>query len=243
MWLFGQKKTSSETKINLVTDILPQRVRDQIHHNDGMVDALSIRELMVPARCQQRFGVYATLKAASGDIERQEAVLTALIEKHFDFDRMTYDDVELVLSEMGHGLGREVNVKKLAEISRKDFSNWTSSAWEQYKRNVPEAIDVFLHAYTTVIAIDGIMRCVREKRQRLHILLPNEFESANACVGFSIADNELTLLARDFQRPAGAVVVDDIENTGKAREQVHKFWGDSPPVEYRALSSSGNTTT
>lgn len=211
----------------MITEVLPESVRYDLKYKAGQTGSAGVRELMVPARKMQRLGLYAALKAADGRPELQLPILERLVELNFDISQLKVEDFGQVLDDMD-GRQSTVDIKKLAEVSRKGFDNWPSQFGEQLAEKVSPDASIFALAYSAVMGIDKLAQA-RSGDRALHILIPNSFDDASLpSVGYVIhSTGSIDLLPRDFARPASAVVIDDIENTGSTRRQVADFWGPS----------------
>lgn len=210
-----------------VSEVLPRSVGDALQYSGAHIGPGHIRELMVPARRMQRFGAYAALKASDGNEALQRDLLERLAARQFDMSQLTVEDIAHVLDDMER---REETVmaKKLAEVSMKGFGHWMDHFNTQLDSKVDDHAPVFTLAYSTLIGLDGLARVTHQQGKPLHILNPNAFDDhERQGVGYVVRpDGTVDILHRDFERPDSAVIIDDIENSGKARRQVEAFWGE-----------------
>ena len=220
----------------MIRDVLPSTVREQLARS-GRIDHRAIEELMVPERQQQRFGLYAAMKAANGEIDLQHDMVKRFVIKDADFSQVTREDIEPVL-QMMREKDMTIAADKLAEISRKGFDNWVDFFMDRFAQIVPQDAPVYLLAHSPSICLDRIL----QSRGRVNLLLPTQFESEGT-VGFDIdvRNQNTSLLAHDFARPEGAILVDDIRNTGVSEEKAKDFWGEkNPPSLYLPMAAMQN---
>lgn len=228
--------------LSIETEILPHSVGQALQYKGAEIGPGHIRELMVPARRMQRFGAYAALKASDGNEALQVDLLQKLAGYQFDMSKLTVDDIAAVLDDMEQ---REhtVMAKKLAEVSLKGFGAWVNHFNRQLDDKLNEDTPVFTLAYSTLIGLDGLAKATHGGGRPLHILNPNAFDDhTRVNVGYVISpDGRIEPLPRDFKRPDGAIIIDDIENSGKARQKAEAFWGEGANyVPLARLSSPGN---
>lgn len=225
-WLQNPKHEKTPP-LSLEREILPSTVRTALAHNEAQLGPREIRELMVPERRMQRLGFYAAIKAADGNYDLQAQLLEKVSGKDFDLTQLTVDDIAGVLDDM-EARKATVNGRKLAVISRNSgFTTWSSDLGKRLDdTTVPEDAPFFTVAYSSLIGIDALAR-KKGGHRPLHILNPNSFTTDSDHVGHVVHPNgEVKLLPRDFMRPDGAVVIDDIERSGDTRRAIQEFWGE-----------------
>ncbi len=130
----------------------------------------------------------------------------------------------------------EIPIDKLKIISSQGgFELWDARYSEKAEELAKDTRDVFLIGNATFVGLPVFINAFKRQGKRLTILTPHAIKQIpkevvhdgwNYPCGYTIEPNgEVHLLSANFVRPEHAVMVDDIENTGKTKEVLDEFWG------------------
>ena len=134
---------------------------------------------------------------------------------------------------------------KLKRMNLGGFHTWDERYKSAAANLAADSRQVFIVANSMITGLSTFVRSFRESKKSLHILMPAHmlhgadmdiiecFDTTNYPPGYEVLPSGvITLLDKDFTRPHGAVVVDDIRRTGRTEERIRDFWiihGDPSP--------------
>jgi hypothetical protein len=187
-------------------------------------------------------GLYVLLKAASTSLDKQAALLNALVqtvintEENNSIDEVLQTFIKQHISELPTDAAADS--MKLAQYSRQGFELWRSKFLEAARLAAGRKNPTYLVGHSMFMGLTEFITEHAKVKKPLHVLMPHLIEdSDNSFCGYVIIDNDTLLLGKDFIRENGAIIIDDVRNTGETEETVRMFWNQQatdtdPEFEY-----------
>ena len=212
--------------------ILPSDVRYALEHNAGKIKPEDIETLT-----HSHFIPEATYALTKG-LEKIEVShfeylenLVQIYSKNLDMperEKAIKDLNDTYMQKVDKN--QEIDVVKLAQISRQGFDLWQEKYKDIAKNLVQENKQIFLLANSTIIGLEHFVREYAKAKKPLSIIFPNYIESEKETIGYQYDfgdEIQTTKLNRDFKRPRESIILDDTKNTGETFNDIEKFWQSS----------------
>lgn len=208
--------------------ILPFDVRFALQYRKAKISVKDIETLVKSGFL--RFGFYLAMKSATEDDEIQATLLHKMANNGFDFSNLTINDIEPALERLRQKEDPTVPGGKLAQVSRHGFRNWAvgfHNTLDKLDEAYPGA-PLFTVADSTYYGIDVLAAHSVLQGRPLGILKPDRYKQPERPVGFVLEPGfpEITVssLPNDFERPPGAVIFDDVLNSGSVLRKTVEYW-------------------
>ena len=214
---------------------LPFDVRFALQHRKGIMGKADI-EVMAGSGFLNE-SVYLIAKALAPTPDRQRN----FVEDVVDFSILggtktpAFKDF---LKETALGLPIDTNVSgvKLTQISRQGFTNWQERLLQMANALSAHGTVPVLIADAMYMGLSRFVEAYQSSGRPILILDPD----AGGCelVGYSIdlqqeKGSRVKTLPAEFDRPEGALLIDDTKNHGTSLENARKLWGR--PIGDRVL--------
>ncbi|MCA9332724.1 hypothetical protein KDA00_02520 [Candidatus Saccharibacteria bacterium] len=209
---------------------LPFDIRYALRYKEATLDSDDIGTLFNSRF--SRFGFMILMKACEDNENAQIDLLKLACSREGNISGLSLTDVEPIL-ESNPSISADGT--KIALISRHGMSNWLERYEATLQVHASESQQLFALANSTLVAFDILYKHSIERDQSLSILKPSSIEQGKAIVGFHIGQSATGLtfdvLTRDFNRPTGAVILDDVMRTGSTRDAVLDFWSNDSNLQ------------
>ncbi len=242
---------------------LPPSVMTDLHTNPGAVlhreNVLRlVRDGSNEPTHLANAALYLLLKEAAHDSEGQRELIEGAVAVLKDIpegeDERARQALRTYAEQVITNLPKDwsVGARNLNRLNRAGFDFWDERYAHKAAVLAKDTRPVFLVGNSAFLGLTSFVRSFREAGKELHILMPtymsegDESEGvgtlSNHPCGYIISpDGRVRGLSPNFERPANAVIVDDVRNTGKTEDRIKAFWmrtsTDEPTFE--PLDNSG----
>ncbi|MBP9816827.1 MAG: hypothetical protein KBD05_02260 [Candidatus Pacebacteria bacterium] len=242
---------------------LPPSVMMDLHANPGAVlHKENVQRLVRDGSNEPTHlanaAIYLLMKEAAEDSDGQreliEGAVAALKEVPAGEDEKARQALRTYAEGVIKNLPEDwtVGARNLNRLNRAGFDYWDDRYANKARELATDGRPVFLVGNSAFLGLTSFVRSFREAGKDLHILMPSymsEGEEArgagsfgNHPCGYVISpDGQVRGLPPNFERPANAVIVDDVRNTGKTEDRIKEFWmrtSNDEPI-FEPLDNSG----
>lgn len=192
--------------------------------------------------------LYTLLKAYSGDPDTKMDIIKrsvkVLSETPLDDDEAARSALRDIVEEFAVDLPESTRIPagKLKRMNLMGYERWDQRYHDLALKCATDPREVFIVANSMFVGLSPFVRAFRDANKSLYVIDPSmlttdkgkSHKKDNLPCGFVIKPNgTVSQLPRDFARPKGAVVIDDIRDKGKTEEKIKIFWtrnGDEAPT-------------
>jgi len=205
---------------------LPSSVLYALKYRRGMLDSRNVGPLFKTNLAH--LGFYLLMKATDDNDHLQSELLQLAFERDFVYDQLPAAKINEALEHLAAQDPPQVNGVKLAGVSRAGFQTWNHRFSTRLRESVGEDDALFMVANAPYVGFHELAQNSLLRMKSLGVLKPSRFDQAELPVGFLLQAQgsglDVRPLEHDFERPASAIVFDDVLHEGDVRQQVFDYW-------------------